>query len=125
MKLKLIIVSMVLVLICVGCSSSGLKANEDYSYELNTIETEDKKVIKKWMKEVDNSQINVYGLIDENEKRNVEYFYSNEYNDAKVTQVGKKIKVIFSNSDEIEEKDVLVKINYKPTKVTEFSWDEE
>lgn len=125
MKLKLIIVSMVLVLICVGCSSSGLKANEDYSYELSTIETEDKKVIKKWMKEVDNSQINVYGLIDENEKRNVEYFYSNEYNDAKVTQVGKKIKVIFSNPDEIEEKDVLVKINYKPTKVTEFSWDEE
>jgi hypothetical protein len=105
----------------VGCTSHSSKSNFTYSYELNSIEEEDKNEVQKWLNEPSQTPTRTYEVNDEINDRHYVYALSKVYSDISVQQKDDTLILTFTTKKNIgPSQEALVKIKYNPKKINSF-----
>lgn len=102
----------------VGCASNSSKSNFTYSYELISIEEEDKDEVQKWLSEPSQTPISIYEINDvENEKHHF-YAHSTLHSKINVQQKNDILTLTFTGDKGIGlSQEAFVKIKYNPDSI--------
>ncbi|MBT2642802.1 hypothetical protein J7I80_11235 [Bacillus sp. ISL-41] len=126
MKLRLLL-PFVLISVVTGCNITTT-TEEDfiYSYEMDSIEEEDKDAIQSWLNQQDQTPISTYEIHDESNGRYFYYAHSSKFSEVEVTQKGDAIKMMFRNEKTNGSgQDAFVKIKFNPDIIKNFVLDSE
>lgn len=127
MKLKLLL-TLLLILVGTGCNKTTTAEEDDflYSYELNSIEEEDRDEIQRWLHETDQTATRTYEIYDETNGRYLVYAHSSKFSEIEVTQKGDAIYMMFTNEKAVgSSQDAFVKIKFNPDIIKNFVLDSE
>ena len=120
--------TLLLILVVTGCNSITTTEEDDfiYSYEMNSIEEEDRDAIQSWLNQHEQTSIRTYEIHDESNGRYFYYAHSSKFSEVEVTQKGDGIKMMFRNEKTNGSgQDAFVKIKFNPDIIKNFVLDSE
>lgn len=130
MKLRLLL-TILLISGVTGCDTTTEEedySDEEfvYSFEMNSIEEEDRDEIQRWLHEPDQTPTRTYEFVDEINGRHIVYAHSSKFGNVDVKQKGDAIIMMFKNERTVGSgKDAFVKIKYNPDIIKNFVLDSE
>lgn len=127
MKLRFLL-TLLLISVVTGCNMITTAEQDGfiYSYEMNSIEEEDRDEIQSWLNQQDQTPISSYEIHDDSNGRYFYYAHSSKYSEVEVTQKGDAIKMLFRNEKTNGSgQDALVKIKFNPDIIKNFVLDTE
>lgn len=127
MKLRLLL-TLLLILVGTGCNATATSEEDDfiYSYEMNSIEEEDRDEVQRWLNQPDQTPISTYEIYDESNGRYFYYAHSSKFSEIEVTQKGDAIFIMFTDEKaDGSGQDALVKIKFNPDIIKNFVLDSE
>lgn len=108
-------------MILVGCNIETNNNQFTFSYEMNSIEDEDKNEVQRWLNKPNQTPTRTYEVNDEINNRYYVYAHSKIYSEVDVEQTDDKVILTFkSKKNNSSLQDALIKIKYNPDKINSF-----